>query len=254
MKHKYFDPALVIQRAFSELKAESRRGSLGILWWVVEPLLYVSVFYVVFTMIFKRGGEDSVASLLTALVVWKWFDNAVRQSSSSITSNIGLLRQVYISKLMLPSMAILTSTLKFLLVFCILIIFLLITGHELSLPWLSIPFLFLVQISTIGALSYILAAIVPYQPDLRMLIDNGMTLLFFMSGIFFDIKSVPENISTYLKFNPMLGIIDGYRSVLLKGVWPDMVLLFIIFAGSILGLFVGVFLLKRFDKEYLKII
>ena len=69
--------SIIFEKAKADLIAEVRRGYLGILWWFIEPLLYLSVFYVVFVFVFDRGGEDGVAFLLTGLVVWKWFSSGV---------------------------------------------------------------------------------------------------------------------------------------------------------------------------------
>jgi lipopolysaccharide transport system permease protein len=246
--------ALIYQKSLSDFKAEARRGSLGIIWWLLEPLLYVGVFYVIFSIIFHRGDESSIVNLLTALVVWKWFDSAVRQSSNSISSNVGLIRQVYLPKIMFPLMVITTATMRFLIIFPLLIVFIILQGYEPSIVWVAVPIIMIVQLMAIFAIGGFLAAIIPFAPDLRMLIDNGMTLLFFLSGIFFDINNVSPNIKFYLYMNPMIGIIESYRDVLLDGQWPDLTMLFIIATVSMLGILLACYILNRFDRQYLKII
>lgn len=246
--------SLIYQKAISDFKAEARRGSLGILWWVIEPLLYVLVFYVIFTLIFQRGSEGSVLNLLTGLVVWKWFDSSIRQSANSITTNVGLIRQVYLPKVMLPAMVIVTTTLKFFIIFIMLLAFLIFQGHEPSATWLAIPIIIVVQAVVIFAIGGFLAAIVPFLPDLRLLIDNGMTLLFFLSGIFFDINNVNDQLQSYLNTNPMVGIIDSYRLVLLNNQWPDFRLLLTTAVFSSLLLFLAYFILTKYDREYMKVL
>ena len=246
--------SLILQKAAADLISEARRGYLGVLWWVIEPVIYMSVFYLIFVVVFDRGGEDHVAFLLTGLVVWKWFAASIPQCSNCISVNVGLIRQVYIPKYVFPAMVVTNSTMKFLIVFVLLLLFLIFTGKSPSVEWFALPVLMGLQLLVTLAIGSVLAAFVPFVPDLRLLIDNGMTLLFFMSGIFFDISSASPELKTYLYLNPMAGIIDNYRAVLLDGVWPDWPMLGTVFSVSLPGLALGGYLLRRFDRTYIKVI
>jgi lipopolysaccharide transport system permease protein len=246
--------SLIVQKSAADLISEARRGYLGILWWIIEPVIYMSVFYLIFVMVFDRGGEDRVAFLLTGLVVWKWFATSIPQCANCISANVGLIRQVYIPKLVFPAMVVTTSTTKFLIVFALLLVFLIFTGKSPSAEWFALPVLMGVQLLVMLAIGSVLSAFVPFVPDLKLIIDNGMILLFFMSGIFFDISSASPEIKTYLYLNPMVGIIDNYRMVLLDGVWPDWFLLGTVFSISLVGIALGWYLLRRFDRTYAKVI
>ena len=78
----------------------------------------------------------------------------------------------------------------------------------------------LIQFCFIVACAMIAGAIVPFFPDLKIVLDNVFLAMFFLSGIFFDINEVKEPVSTYLMWNPMVVIIDAYRDVLLRGNMP----------------------------------
>jgi len=245
---------LILQKSTSDLVAEARQGYIGILWWVIEPILYLSVFYFIFVVVFARGGRDSVAFLLIGLVIWKWFGSSIPKCAHSISANAGLIRQIYIPKMLLPCMAIATTTMKFFIVFVLLLLFLMTVGFEVNTAWLSLPMLIFVQFFFTLAVGSVLAAIIPFLPDLKFVLDNAMMLLFFLSGVFFDFSAVSPDIKVVLHMNPMLGIIESYRSVLVSGVWPDWVQTGYIFVGSVVCLMVGGYLLKRFDRLYPKIV
>ena len=245
---------LVFQKAVGDLLAEARRGYMGMLWWVVEPVLYMSVFYIIFVKVFQRGDENFVFFLLTGLVVWKWFATTVPQCANSLKANVGLIRQVYIPKSVLLGMVATASTLKFLIVFVLLLIFLMLTAVQPSPVWISLPILLLLQLFMMLAIGGVLAALVPFLPDLKLIIDNGMMLLFFLSGIFFDISGVSSEMKGYLYLNPMVGLIEAYRDVLLEGMWPDWALLGKIFIASSVMLVVGWSLLKKYDRVYAKVL
>lgn len=250
-KH-YF--SLVIQKTKADLIAETRRGYLGILWWVIEPVIYMSVFYLIFVIVFNRGGENKVYFLLTGLVVWKWFSAAMMQSSTSILANEGLIRQVYIPKIVFPSMAIMSATMKFLIVFVMLIGFLLISGLSPAFSWISIFAVMLSQFLLMLSVGCVLSVFVPFFPDIKIIIENGLLLMFFMSGVFFDISTASPGVKTYLYLNPMVGIIENYRNVLLHNAWPDWSFLAIVIMASLVMLFVGVSLLIRYDRQFAKVL
>lgn len=245
---------LVVQKSISDLLAEARQGYIGILWWVVEPILYLSVFYFIFVVVFNRGGTDAVAFLLIGLVVWKWFGSSIPKCAHSISANNGLIRQIYIPKILLPCMAIATTTMKFFIVFLLLLFLMVILGFDMNVAWLSLPVLIFVQFIFTLAVGSVLAAIIPFLPDLKFILDNAMMLLFFLSGVFFDFSAVSPEVKTFLNLNPMLGMIENYRLVLVSGHWPDWMLLGYILFGSVVCLALGWYLLKHFDRVYPKII
>lgn len=245
---------LIFQKSVSDLVAEARQGYMGVLWWVIEPVLYLSVFYFIFVVVFNRGGRDAVAFLLIGLVVWKWFGSSIPKCANSIPVNIGLIRQIYIPKIVLPTMSMVTTTIKFLIVLVLLILFLFILGYEVNVTWLALPLLIMLQFLLTLAIGCVLAAVVPFLPDLRLIIDNALMMLFFLSGVFFDFSSVSPMARSYLNINPMLGIIESYRSIMVSGVWPDWTLLAYILFASIVLLGAGWYLLQRYDRVYPKIV
>jgi len=244
---------LIAQKTRAELIAEARRGYIGILWWILEPLFYMSVFYIVFVVLFKRGGEDKVAFLLTGLVVWKWFAATIPQCANCISLNEGLVRQVYVPKFIFPAIVLATNTVKFLIVLTLLVLFLVFTGRPPNITWLSLPVLIGSQMLLMFSVGCFMAAIVPFFPDLKLIVDNGLLLVFFLSGVFFDIGNAPARLKVYLGLNPMVGTIQGYRTVLLHAAWPDWMQLFAISSFSFFLLVVGLTLLKRYDRIYAKI-
>jgi lipopolysaccharide transport system permease protein len=97
---------LIQIKVAGNLKAESSRDYLGYLWWLIEPVLKMLAYYFVFGMLLSRGTEDYVAFLMTGLIPWLWFAQTVSRSSTSIVSGKALMMQVYIPKIILPTIVI----------------------------------------------------------------------------------------------------------------------------------------------------
>jgi lipopolysaccharide transport system permease protein len=241
---------LIFFKALSSLQSETSKSRLGILWWILDPLLYMSVFYLVFGVIFERGGPDFVIKLLIALVLWRWFDNTVKTCGSSLLTGVGLMRQVYVSKLLFPLAPIIAQTIKFLVVLSLLLVFLLVYGIEPAMNWFGLAAVLLVELLFISGVGLCLAAIIPFFPDLKIVIDYGIQLGFFLSGVFYDISQVPESVLIYFQLNPMATLIDQARQILLLQQNPDWIALGWIALVSGLLIALGGYLLLRFDRDY----
>ncbi len=246
---------LVLHRGVSELRAEANRSYLGVVWWVVEPALYLAVFYLVFEMGFRRGADNFVPYLLCGLVPWKWFEGTVRSASTIVITSVGLMRQVYLPKYLLPLSVLVTNTLKFGIILGIFLVFLLAYGLPVfteALIWL--PVVMLVQLLLITAAGGLAAALVPLIPDLRYVVGYGLTMMFFMSGIFFSLADMSPEAQRYLMLNPMLLIIDAYRDILLQSTAPSGMHLTVVAFGSTVVLVAVAWLFHRFDRFYPRVI
>ncbi len=245
---------LVIQKARAGLRAEASRGYLGVLWWIIEPIMYMSVFYVAFAHLLNRGDESYVIFLLTGLIVWKWFHATISGGANSLAANAGLMNQVYIPKIVFPLTSIAVNFFKFLIILLLLLIFLQFTSAKVTWAWLLLPVLVLTQLALITAVTSLLAAVIPFFPDLRAILDNVLMMLLFLSGIFYDIDKLPESFKGYLTLNPMAPLIAMYRKVLLEGVPPDWHQVMGIFAFSAVVMLVALWFFRRFDRIYPKIV
>ncbi len=244
---------LILYKAYTDLKAEAARSYLGLLWWIIEPILYLSAFYILFVLVLQRGGPDFVPTFLCGAVVWKWFDSGLKGGGHAITANHGLLQQVYVPKYIFPVIAVLGSTARFLPVFTVFAIFLLLYGIPFQITWLAAPMVMFTQFCLVLALAMLVGTVTPFLPDLKVAIDNGMMMLFFISGVFFNIHEVHEPLQSYLLLNPMAGLIDEYRNVMIRGVWPDTKRLAIILLSSITLGALALMLLKQMDHKYGKV-
>lgn len=213
--------SLVLYKAQAGLRSEASRYYLNLAWWVFDPILSMSVYYLVFGVLLERGGPDFVQFLLVGLVTWNWFGNTLRHASHSIRTNAGLMLQVVIPKVFFPTVVVAMDTAKFLVVMSLLLLFLWSYGFPISETYVALPILLLVQWILIMGASYWLAGVVPFLPDLVFLIDAFLTLLFFLSGIFYSPERIPEQYQTYFFLNPMAVLIDSYRDVLMYQTWPN---------------------------------
>lgn len=213
---------LVLVKVRLNLVSEASRSYLNYAWWILEPALFVAVFYVVFGMLLERGGPGFVTFLLCGKIPFLWYSRTISNSSGSILAGKGLINQVYIPKVFFPLVVIFQDFVKQFFVFCLLLVFLLLYGVEASPSWMYLPVVVLVQGLFIAASGFVAAAIVPVIPDFRYIIATGLMLLMFGSGIFYSYADVvqPQYQEVFLS-NPLAALIKSYRQVLLDGLPPD---------------------------------
>lgn len=245
---------LVRYRVFADLKSDSSKSYLGVIWWLLDPLLYLVIFYLLFEVFLKRGGEGFVGFLLCGLVFWRWFDTSVKKAAMSIQSNSGTINQVYIPKLLFPITDIFTSTYRFVFILGLLLVFMILYTGGLSMSWLALPAIILTQMVFIFAVGICFALCVPFLPDIKKILDSFMLMLFYMSGIIFDISRLSEQTQQILSINPMVVLIKYYRGVFLHGEWPDWIGLSRIAIVSLLVLLACLYAGKKLDLYYPRII
>jgi lipopolysaccharide transport system permease protein len=241
-------------KTLANLKSEVSRYYLNFLWWIMEPVLMLGLFYVVFGVFLNRKTENYVAFLLCGLTAWNWFNRTVSNSAGSICSNHGLMMQLDINKAFFPIEVFLQDAFKHIFVVALLLIFLMVYPTPVGLTWLAFPVLLFVQAFLILGVSMLVSALVPFFPDLKFIVQTGLTIMFFASGIFFSIGDVVLPEHRYLMFlNPMAGLIELYRDVLIYEKWPDWLYLFkvLVFSFTLSGL--GLMMIWRFDKQYPRI-
>ena len=243
---------LVDTMARMALRADASRYFLGYIWWILEPLLFVGVFYVVFNIILESGRADFLIFLMCGKLTFIWFSKSVNQAANSIVSSRGLIGRINVTKTLFPLAVIQESLYRqaavFLLLFCVLFAW----GYSPTLTWLSLLPVIFVNYLMIVACAYIGACLVCMLRDFSMIITLGMTFLLFTSGIFWDVRALdnPQMTELVLAVNPLAFILDAYRQVLMFQTQPDWIHLLQIGCGSVVLLAVVVLVMRR-NSQYL---
>lgn len=209
--------SLLDLKARMALKSEASKLYLSYLWWVIEPLLWVLVFYFVFTVLLD--ADRDITFLVCGKIPFLWFSKSMVSGSNSIVAGKGLLNQVNIPKQFFPYQALQEALYKQWLVFLVLFVVVAYFGYEPSLVWFWVIPLIVVQYLFIALCALIGAFCVSYIRDVRMLISMGVMFMMFASGVFWDVSSItdPQMRELMLTWNPLLFLIDGYRQVLMYG-------------------------------------
>jgi lipopolysaccharide transport system permease protein len=246
--------SLLIYKARAELLSEAQRTYIGYLWWVFDPVMQMAVYFVVFSIFLRRGGPDFVPFLLVGLVSWRWFGATITPGANAVLGGKGLMLQVYLPKALFPTVIFLVNTFKFIFVLILLLVFLWIYGYRPSQTYLALfPVLFCQGLLTLG-LTYVFSSFVPFAPDIRILLENVLRGVFFLSGIFYAGSTLSPAAQTYFYLNPMAVLIESFRDILLNDVWPRWDRLAWVFLLGAAIAWIGRFSLRRLDRVYPKVV
>lgn len=239
--------------AYAELKAESARSYLGFVWWLLEPAMFMAVFYVVFGLVMGSGDPKYIPFLLIGLTFWQWLKSCISHGAYAIWLNIPMMRQVRLPVLLFPLTAVVSDTIKFAFVFSVLLLILWTMGYGPWWGYAALPLVFAALLMLACACALIAAALVPFVPDVRFVIENALMALMFVSGVVFSLDGLAEPYKSWMALNPVVGIIESGRNILMHGRWPDWGLLLQSSLGSALVLVVACVLILRLAPRFPKL-
>ena len=253
IKFKY----LLYIQVLTDIKLNRRGSVLGFLWWFIEPLILMCIYYFVVGKILGRGGENFHVFVLIGLVPWQWFVRGVIQGSIAFRRNRSLITQAYFP-LYIPviSPALVHA------VFCFAGFFMItLVGWQWP-GWLLLGLIpvVLVQLLLIMGISLFLSVVCAYVPDMEFMLNFIMRGIFYLSPILFDLNRIlslsgaSADWAQLIYLNPFTVLVESYRLIFLHNQVPHWDMLGI-WALVSLGIFMaGTLLVKQQQHRISKII
>ncbi len=221
--------SLLLTLTGREIKARYRGSALGFLWSLANPLLLLAVYTFVFDVVFEprvEGARPYALFLVSGLFPWIWVSASLLEGSMSLLTNSGLIRKAVFPAELLPMVSVLSNLVHFLLALPILAVALL-AGHILvpgvgGPPALLLPAVILLQLPLVAGLAIGLAALNVHFKDVRDLLGNLLTLLFFLTPILYPLAAIKSDVLRWLvRANPFAPFTLAYQQTLFGGVWPE---------------------------------
>lgn len=204
-----------------DVKVRYKQTALGVAWAVLQPLMTLVIFTVIFGRYAKIPSEGFPYPVFafTALLPWTFFANGVAQAGQSLVSQQQLITKIYFPRLFIP-----TATVgAFLLDFAIsLVLFaLLLAGYRVVPSWqvVFVPFLVALTVMATLGMGYLLSGLTVFYRDFRYVVPFMIQALMFLSPVIYPLTILPTPYRWFLALNPMAGVIEGYRSAVLGTPW-----------------------------------
>jgi lipopolysaccharide transport system permease protein len=220
---------LISQLARREISGRYRGTYLGIFWSLINPLIMLAVYTLVFGTIFngrftqsgKETAIDFALGLFCGMNLFNFFVEVVSRSPSLILSNPNFVKKVVFPLEILPVVAVLAALFHLAIATIPLILGLLIVHG--SVPWgalLLVPIVVPLILATLGT-SWLLAALGVFVRDLQAAVTPAITILMFLSCIFYPLTAVPQTLRPFIELNPMADLIQSGRDAVMLNAIPD---------------------------------
>ena len=237
------------------------KGSvMGLFWSVIHPLIMLFLFTFVFSVIMKikvgldEGTGSFTLYLLCGMLPWNAFQEGLNRSAGVILENAGLIKRTVFPSEILPVYLVVSGIVNELIGLSILFLALLVTAHPFSPVLLLLPAVLLLQFLFTAGLSWMLAGINVFIRDVGQMLGLILTLWVFLTPIYYPPSLLPQGLRFLLVLNPMAGLVDAYRALILRGQMPNPNSLMVLTLCSILAFAGGYAMFRKMQRAFADVI
>ncbi len=217
------DVRLLFNFARMMLRDRFLGSALGGVWALLQPALMLAVFVFVFTVVFPSRAPGSSSSL--AFVIWlisgygPWLfvSEGLNSAAGSVVGQTGLVKNLAFKTELLPIASATLGFVPLLVSIVMLAVLLVLDSRAPTLVWLSLLGVLLLQYLFIAGLGLYLGALTVFVRDIPLALPSVLTMMLFLSPIFYPISAYPDAIQTVAVFNPFYVIANCYREPILNG-------------------------------------
>lgn len=244
----YIDVITVL--AQKDFKLRYKNSFLGFLWSLLNPLAYMLILTMVFSILLRVNVENFPAWVLVGLLIWRFFSIGTYQGLFSIVSNPALVSKVYLPRYLIVLSNNLANLFASSLEFVVLLPLLIILGVKFNIFVWYLPIILILEFCMIFGLSLALTSLNLKYRDFYQMWDIALQLGFFLSPIVYDTSLVPSRFRLLYSLNPVTRLIESTRTIFLSGSMPSVYDHMVILAAVAVSLIVGFLVFHVFEKEF----
>ncbi len=227
------------------LRLRYRRSMLGVLWSQLAPLASLAAITILFTRIVPVGIDDYAVFVLAGLLSWTWFASALTEAAESVVEGRDLVRSPGFPRRLLPVAAVGAHGVHLVLAVPLLLVATWIDTGRVPVTVVALPLIVLLQaLVTLGPAMAAAAVNVRYR-DVRHLVGVALMPLFWATPVFYGVDRVPTELVGWYRLNPLVGVVEAFRDVVVIGRWPTPAHLAWPLAFGILALVGGLTVFRR---------
>jgi len=239
-----------------DIKIRYKQTLIGAAWAVVQPLMTMLIFTIIFGRFAKIPSDDLPYPVFAyaGILPWTYFAEALSRSSSSVVSDGNLIKKVYFPRLIIPLAAVLTPGVDFFLSLLFLLGMMAWFGIQPTGQIMFLPvFLILAFVTALSVGLWLSALNVRYR-DIRYTVPFLIQLWMYASPVVYPVNLIPERWRMVFALNPMTGVIEGFRWTLLGKEAPDFYLIIISALVVLTMLFAGTLLFKQMERSFADVV
>jgi lipopolysaccharide transport system permease protein len=235
---------LVLHLARRELNTRHRWTVLGWAWPLARVLAQLAVLVFVFGSVFDLGIENYPVFVFSGIIAFSWFSSGLADATYSLLAQRHLVFQPGFPTAVVPVVSVAVPFVDVLMALPVLIVMLAVSGDLGPTALLFLPLL-AIQFVMMCGLGWLTSALTVYLRDVPNIVTVGLTLLFYVTPVFYSLARVPEEQRWILELNPLGALIESYRWALLGDAFPATAQFCAAVAGSFVIAVVGLLVFRR---------
>lgn len=236
---------------FREIRVRYKQSLLGAAWAVLQPLTMMLMFTIVFSQIARIETDHPYPIFsYSALLPWTLLQTSISFGVNSLINNMNLVTKTYFPREVLPFGVIGAALFDYLIASSIFVLLMIYYQIPVNIHFLWIPLFLVIQIFLMLGVILLGSALTVFYRDVRYVVPLAIQLWFYATPIIYPIKLVEENLPqfrTLYALNPMVGIVESYRNVILEGVPPNFADLGLAALSSVVLFLVAYTVFKRLE-------
>jgi ABC-type polysaccharide/polyol phosphate export permease len=256
----YIQRGLIRNFVVRDLRARYIGSFMGLFWSVIHPIVLVVSYTFVFSIIMgvrprpDTGTTSFPLFLFCGFLPWLFFQDALQRSSTIIIDNANLVTKTLFPSEILPLVVLLSGSVNHLIGFAILLCMILCTLGKISLFILLIPvYLFSLMLFTLG-MAWFVSSLNVFVRDVAQVLNVILTFWFWFTPIFYSMEQFPRKLLFLIRFNPLAHVVIGYRDCLLRMRMPNLGILAVLAAASLLVFAAGGLFFRKTKREFVDIL
>ena len=241
---------LIRQLVSRDFKTKYKRSVLGYLWSFLNPLMTMTVQYVVFSQLFRSDIANFPVYLLSGIVLFGFFTEGVGQGLSAILANASLITKVYVPKYIYPVTKVVSSSINLFISLIPLLIVVLLTGQRITKAIILLPFPLLCLLIFCIGMSFMLSTSEVFFRDTQYLWGVATLAWTYATPLFYPENIIPERVRFIQTYNPMYHFIKFVRIILMDGVSPTPEEYLYCLAFAFGTLLIGALIFKKFQNKF----
>lgn len=241
---------LIVHMVKRNITSRYKRSLLGILWTLLDPLLTMLVMAVVYGALFRVDVKAFPVFLLAGLMVWNFISQASTDAMTGLMYSGSLVGQVYMPKSVFTVAAIGTGLVNFIFSLAPLFLFVVAFARPITPALLFVPVaLVIISMFTLG-IGLIMSALAIFFADMVSIYNFIMRLGLFVSGIFYYVDQLPQNLQLIVRLNPAYHMVRIFRDPVYEGILPRWEIAAYATAWGLFMFILGFWVFDRFSDEY----
>jgi len=215
---------LIVALVARDLKVRYKRSAIGFVWTMLQPLLMMLVFEIVFSSVFRFKMEvgNYAVYALSGVLFWNFFSQSIVASMNSLRGNAGLLKKLPVPREVFPLATVISGVLNLVFALIPLFLILVVTRHPLTPALLFLPVaIFLAALFTLGA-GLLLSPLAVFFSDTVELVGVLLTALMYLTPVIYPKEIVPEKYLWIVRYNPLRSILETFRDPIHQGEIPPL--------------------------------